>query len=154
MAASKTLNLGDKAPTFTLPTGDGRSVSLADYQGRPVVVYFYPKDDTPGCTAEACAFRDQYEDFKQAGAEVIGISSDPPDAHARFAGKHRLPFVLLSDRDSAVRKAYGVPATLGLLPGRVTFVLDGAGTVRHMFSSQLRARQHVAEAIGVIRTLA
>jgi peroxiredoxin Q/BCP len=153
MAASKTLNLGDKAPAFTLPTGDGRSVSLADYQGRPVVVYFYPKDDTPGCTAEACAFRDQYEDIKQAGAEVIGISSDPPESHARFAGKHRLPFVLLSDRDSAVRKAYGVPATLGLLPGRVTFVLDGAGTVRHMFSSQLRARQHVAEAIGVIRTL-
>ena len=154
MAASKTLNLGDKAPAFTLPTGDGRSVSLADYQGRPVVVYFYPKDDTPGCTVEACAFRDQYEDFAQAGAEVIGISSDAPDAHARFAGKHRLPFVLLSDRESAVRKAYGVPATLGLLTGRVTFVLDGAGTVRHMFSSQLRARQHVAEAIGVIKTLA
>ena len=154
MAASKTLNLGDKAPAFTLPTGDGRNVSLADYQGRPVVVYFYPKDDTPGCTAEACAFRDQYQDFTQAGAEVIGISSDPPEPHARFAGKHRLPFVLLSDRDSAVRKAYGVPATLGLLPGRVTFVLDGSGIIRHMFSSQLRARQHVTEAIGVIRTLA
>ena len=153
MPASKTLALGDKAPDFTLPAADGRPVSLADYLGRPVVVYFYPKDDTPGCTAEACAFRDQYQDFTQAGAEVIGISSDGPDAHARFAGKHRLPFVLLSDQGGAVRKTYGVPATLGLLPGRVTFVLDGDGTIRHMFSSQLRARQHVTEAIGVIRSL-
>ena len=153
MPASKTLALGDKAPDFTLPAADGRPVSLSDYRGRPVVVYFYPKDDTPGCTAEACAFRDQYQDFTQAGAEVIGISSDGPDAHARFAGKHRLPFVLLSDQGGAVRKTYGVPATLGLLPGRVTFVLDGDGTIRHMFSSQLRARQHVTEAIGVIRSL-
>lgn len=154
MPASKTLALGDQAPDFTLPAADGRRVSLADYRGRPVVVYFYPKDDTPGCTAEACAFRDQYQDFTQAGAEVIGISSDGPESHARFADKHRLPFVLLSDAGGAVRKAYGVPATLGLLPGRVTFVLDGDGIIRHMFSSQLRARQHVAEAVGVIRSLA
>jgi len=155
MAASKTLNLGDKAPQFTLPTADGRQVSLSDYRGRqPVVVYFYPKDDTPGCTAEACAFRDQYEDFKQAGAEVIGISSDAPEAHAKFASKHRLPFLLLSDRDGAVRKAYGVPATLGLLPGRVTFVVDRDGIIRHLFSSQFRATKHVSEAIGVLRTLA
>lgn len=115
-------------------------MSLAEYRGRPVVVYFYPKDDTPGCTAEACAFRDQYQDFTQAGAEVIGISSDGPESHAHFAGKHRLPFVLLSDQGGAVRKAYGVSAMLGLLPGRVTFVLDKSGTIRHMFSSQLRAR--------------
>ena len=154
MPASKTLALGDQAPDFTLPAADGRPVSLADYRGRPVVVYFYPKDDTPGCTAEACAFRDQYQDFTQAGAEVIGISSDGAESHARFADKHRLPFVLLSDAGGAVRKAYGVPATLGLLPGRVTFVLDGDGIIRHMFSSQLRARQHVAEAVGVIRSLA
>jgi peroxiredoxin Q/BCP len=155
MAASKTLTLGDKAPPFTLPTADGRQVSLSDYRGRqPVVVYFYPKDDTPGCTAEACAFRDQYEDFKQAGAEVIGISSDAPEAHAKFASKHRLPFLLLSDRDGAVRKAYGVPATLGLLPGRATFVVDRDGIIRHLFSSQFRATKHVSEAIGVLRSLA
>ncbi|HET7688382.1 MAG TPA: peroxiredoxin [Candidatus Macondimonas sp.] len=154
MAASKTLTLGDKAPPFTLPTADGRQVSLSDYHGRqPVVVYFYPKDDTPGCTAEACAFRDQYEDFKQAGAEVIGISSDAPEAHAKFASKHRLPFLLLSDRDGAVRKAYGVPATLGLLPGRVTFVVDREGIIRHLFSSQFRATKHVSEAIGVLKSL-
>lgn len=154
MAASKTLTVGDKAPSFTLPTADGRQVSLSDYRGRqPVVVYFYPKDDTPGCTAEACAFRDQYEDFKQAGAEVIGISSDAPEAHAKFASKHRLPFLLLSDRDGAVRKTYGVPATLGLLPGRVTFVVDREGIVRHLFSSQFRATKHVSEAIGVLKSL-
>ncbi|MGB7288860.1 MAG: peroxiredoxin [Candidatus Macondimonas sp.] len=154
MAASKTLTVGDKAPSFTLPTADGRQVSLSDYRGRqPVVVYFYPKDDTPGCTAEACAFRDQYEDFKQAGAEVIGISSDAPEAHAKFASKHRLPFLLLSDRDGAVRKSYGVPATLGLLPGRVTFVVDREGIVRHLFSSQFRATKHVTEAIGVLKSL-
>ena len=154
MAASKTLTLGDKAPPFTLPTADGRQVSLSDYRGRqPVVVYFYPKDDTPGCTAEACAFRDQYEDFKQAGAEVIGISSDAPEAHAKFASKHRLPFLLLSDRDGAVRKAYGVPATLGLLPGRVTFVVDREGIIRHLFSSQFRATKHVSEAIGVLKSM-
>lgn len=154
MTASKTLAVGDKAPVFTLPTADGRLISLADYHGRqPVVIYFYPKDDTPGCTAEACAFRDQYEDFKQAGAEVIGISSDTPESHARFVSKYRLPFLLLSDHDGAVRKAYGVPATFGLLPGRVTFVVDREGIIRHLFSSQFRATKHVSEAIGVLRTL-
>ena len=154
MSASKTLTVGDKAPPFTLSTADGRQVSLSDYRGRqPVVVYFYPKDDTPGCTAEACAFRDQYEDFKQAGAEVIGISSDAPEAHAKFASKHHLPFLLLSDRDGAVRKAYGVPATLGLLPGRVTFVIDREGIIRHLFSSQFRATKHVSEAIRALKSL-
>ena len=152
MAASKTLAVGGKAPDFRLPNADGQLVALSEYRGAPVVVYFYPKDDTPGCTAEACTFRDQYEDFKQAGAEVIGISSDAPDRHAQFAGKHRLPFVLLSDQDGAVRKAYGA-TTLGILPGRVTFVIDRDGIIRHIFSSQLRAKQHVAEAIAVLKTL-
>ena len=154
MTATKTLNVGDRAPDFRLSNAEGRSVALSEYRGAPVVVYFYPKDDTPGCTAEACAFRDQYEDFKQAGAEVIGISSDAPGRHAQFAGKHRLPFVLLSDQDGAVRKAYGIPATLGILPGRVTFVIDREGIIRHIFSSQLRATRHVAEAIAILRQLA
>ena len=154
MTASKTLNVGDKAPDFHLPDAEGRMISLSDYRGVPVVVYFYPKDDTPGCTAEACAFRDQYEDFKQVGAEVIGISSDAPDRHARFAGRHRLPFVLLSDQDGAVRKAYGVAATFGILPGRVTFVIDRDGVIGHIFSSQFRATRHVSEAIDVLGRLA
>ena len=91
------------------------------------MLYFYPKDDTPGCTKEACTFRDQYEDFTAAGAEVIGVSSDSSESHRKFAGKYSLPFTLLSDRGGEVRKRYGVPATLGLLPGRVTFVIDAGG---------------------------
>lgn len=152
---SKTLKVGDLAPEFALPAHDGRTVRLSDFRGnKPVVVYFYPKDNTPGCTTEACTFRDQYEDFKQLGAEVIGISSDDTASHEGFASKHRLPFILLSDTDGAVRKAYGVPATLGLLPGRMTFVIDRDGVIRHIFNSQLRAARHVEEALGILRQLA
>ncbi|HZP40947.1 MAG TPA: peroxiredoxin [Candidatus Binatia bacterium] len=146
--------VGDVAPDFALPDGTGRTVRLSDYRGkRPVVLYFYPKDDTPGCTKEACAFRDQYEDFTRAGAEVIGVSADSGESHARFASKYQLPFVLLTDRDGTVRKRYGVKPTLGVLPGRVTFVIDTDGVVRHVFNSQLRATQHVAEAIAALRGL-
>jgi peroxiredoxin Q/BCP len=142
---------GDTAPDFSLPDASGKEVRLADFRGRPVVLYFYPKDDTPGCTKEACSFRDQYQDFQDAGAEVIGVSSDSSDSHRKFAARHRLPFVLLSDRGGKLRSAYGVPATLGLLPGRVTFVIDRGGVVRHVFNSQLDATRHVAEALGVLR---
>lgn len=148
------LKPGDPAPDFELADSQGRTVRLADFRGRkPVVVYFYPKDDTPGCTAESCAFRDQYEDFTAAGAEVIGISSDSPESHAKFATKYELPFTLLADRRGSVRKAYGVPATLGLLPGRVTYVIDREGVVRHVFNSQFRAAQHVEEAKAALRGL-
>jgi peroxiredoxin Q/BCP len=116
-----------------------------------VVLYFYPKDDTPGCTKEACTFRDQYQDFQDAGAAVLGVSSDSSESHRKFAAKHRLPFTLLADRGGQVRKRYGVPATLGLLPGRVTFVIDAAGVVRHVFNSQLDATRHVGEALGVLQ---
>ena len=105
---------GDKAPDFTLPAQGGAPVRLSDRLGeRVVVLYFYPKDDTPGCTKEACAFRDSYEVFTDAGAEVIGISSDSVDSHAAFAGHHKLPFTLLSDEGGKVRKKYGVPSSLG-----------------------------------------
>jgi peroxiredoxin Q/BCP len=142
---------GDPAPDFTLRDANDQDVRLADFAGRPVVLYFYPKDDTPGCTKEACSFRDQYEDFQQAGAVVIGVSSDSPESHRKFAAKHRLPFALLADRGGHVRKRYGVPATLGLLPGRVTFVIDAGGVVRHVFNSQLDATRHVMEALDVLR---
>ena len=148
------LKAGDRAPEFDLPDAQGKTVRLADFRGKkPVVVYFYPKDDTPGCTTESCAFRDQYEDFTAAGAEVIGISSDSTESHAKFATKHKLPFTLLADRSGAVRKAYGVPATLGLLPGRVTYVIDREGTIRHVFNSQFRAAQHVEEAKRALQGL-
>jgi peroxiredoxin Q/BCP len=144
---------GDAAPGFSLPDQNGDAVSLADFKGHAVVLYFYPKDDTPGCTRESCAFRDAYEDLKQAGAEVIGVSSDSPESHQKFAARHRLPFTLLSDAGGAVRKAYGVPTTLGLLPGRVTFVIDREGIVQHVFNSQFNPAQHVAEAKEVLARL-
>jgi peroxiredoxin Q/BCP len=154
MKSSAGVDVGDKAPEFTLPSHSGGSVSLSDYRGRRVVVlYFYPKDNTRGCTAEACAFRDSYEVFTAAGAEVIGISSDSVESHDRFAGKHQLPFVLLSDKGGRARKLYGVPTTLGMLPGRVTYVIDLDGTVQHVFSSQTRIGRHVDDALAVVKRL-
>jgi thioredoxin-dependent peroxiredoxin len=145
---------GDQAPEFTSTTHEGTAVSLSALRGRWVVLYFYPADDTPGCTAEACSFRDAYEDFTDAGAVVIGVSGNDAASHARFAGKHRLPFSLLSDGDGSLRKAYGVRKSLGVLPGRVTYVIDPAGVVRSVFSSQLRATAHTSEALAAIRGVA
>jgi thioredoxin-dependent peroxiredoxin len=148
------IRLGDKAPDFTLPSQSGEPVRLSDRLGeRVVVLYFYPKDDTPGCTAEACAFRDNYEVFAEAGAEVIGISSDSADRHAAFAGRHNLPFTLLSDRGGRVRRSYGVPAVLGVIPGRVTYVIDRQGVVRHVFNSMTNIGQHVGDALEMVRRL-
>ena len=148
------IQVGDKAPDFTLPSQSGESVRLGDRLGDHVVVlYFYPKDDTPGCTAEACAFRDSHESFTDAGADVIGISSDSTGRHAAFAGRHELPFTLLSDQGGQVRKSYGVPAVLGLLPGRMTYVIDRTGTVRHVFNSMTNIGQHVNDALDVVKRL-
>ena len=148
------VNVGDPAPDFDLADASGRRVRLGDFKGKKaVVLYFYPKDDTPGCTKEACAFRDSYEVFKETGAEVIGVSSDSEGSHQKFAEKYRLPFTLVADAGGTVRKRYGVPATLGLLPGRVTFVIDRAGIVRHVFNSQLQATKHVDEALAVLKSL-
>jgi peroxiredoxin Q/BCP len=150
-----TLAVGDRAPDFTLPDAGGKTVSLRDLEGKgPIVVFFYPKDDTPGCTVEACSFRDRFDAFVEAGAAVVGISSDPPESHGRFAQKHGLPMTLLSDVDGKVRATWGVKATLGLFPGRATFVLDKGGIVRHVFVSQLRAGAHVTESLAVVKELA
>lgn len=148
------VKVGDTAPDFTLPSQSGASVSLKDFIGqKTVVLYFYPKDDTPGCTAEACAFRDSYEVFKDAGAEVIGISDDSPASHEQFVTKYKLPFTLLSDTGKQVRKLYGVPSTLGLLPGRVTYVIDKNGVVQHIFNSQFNFKGHVEEALKTLQQL-
>ncbi|GHO86326.1 peroxiredoxin [Dictyobacter formicarum] len=147
------VQVGDRAPDFTLSTQDGKQVSLKDYHGqKAVVLYFYPKDDTPGCTAEACAFRDSYEVFKDAGAEVLGVSSDSVAAHQKFSTKYRLPFILLSDKDGAVRKRYGAVSAFGLIPGRVTYIIDKDGIVRHVFSSQLAAERHIDEALKTLHS--
>jgi peroxiredoxin Q/BCP len=148
------IGAGDKAPDFTLPSQSGEPVRLHDRIGqRVVVLYFYPKDNTSGCTAEACAFRDSHEVFTDAGAEVIGVSSDSVDKHAAFAGKYNLPFTLLADEGGKVRKAYGVPATLGFIPGRVTYVIDREGIVRHVFNSMTNIDGHVKDALEVVRQL-
>ena len=148
------VRVGDEAPDFVLPDRTGKMVRLSEFRGRKaVVLYFYPKDDTPGCTKESCAFRDSYQDFQDAGAEVIGVSSDSADKHAGFASKHRLPFTLLADQGGRVRKAYGVPAALGFIPGRVTYVIDRTGTVRHVFNSMTNIDGHVTEALEVVRQL-
>jgi len=153
-AATTGVQEGQRAPDFTLRSQSNEPVRLADYRGKQVVVlYFYPKDNTPGCTAEACAFRDSHEVFAEAGAQVIGVSSDSVGSHEAFAGHHRLPFLLLSDEGGAVRKRYGVHRSLGVLPGRVTYVIDRQGTVRHIFSSMTRIDQHVNHALKVVQRL-
>src|ERR1051326_451754 len=119
------VQVGDQAPDFTLASASGEQVSLKDFVGkRNIVLYFYPADNTAGCTAEACAFRDSYEAFKDAGAEVIGVSSNSEASHQQFSAKHRLPFILLSDPHGVVRKRYGVPSKYGVIPGRITYVID------------------------------
>jgi peroxiredoxin Q/BCP len=143
-----TIANGAPAPDFELPDQHGRLVRLSQYRGRnAVVVYFYPKDDTTGCTIEACRFRDDFEKFRVTGAEIIGISDDSAESHGRFASKYRLPFTLLSDKGGKVRKLFGVKKTLGVIPGRVTFVIDRKGIVRHVFSSQSSPARHVEEAL-------
>lgn len=148
------LQVGQAAPDFSLKTTTGATFRLQDLRGRHVVLYFYPKDDTPGCTTQACTFRDQYEDFKDLGAEVVGVSSDSEKSHQKFTAKHNLPFELLADENGAVRKLYEVPrAMLGLLPGRVTFVIDKNGIVQYIFNSLTGATDHVSKAMEVIRGL-
>ena len=148
-------NVGDRAPDFTLPDADGTAIRLGELLSKKaVVLYFYPKDETPGCTAESCAFRDAYDDFTAAGAEVVGVSRDDGASHGRFAAHHKLPFVLLSDPEGRVHDLYGVRSRLGFLRDRVTFVIDRAGVVRHLFTSMIDMRGHVKKALPIVRELA
>jgi peroxiredoxin Q/BCP len=146
------LKIGDTIPSFTLLDQDGNLFNSDSVLGKKnLVIYFYPKDDSPGCTAQACSFRDQYEDFKDADAIIIGISSQSVESHKKFALKHRLSFTLLSDNGNKIRKQFGVPTNLlGLLPGRVTYVADKTGKVIYVFNSQLQATKHVEEALRIL----
>lgn len=148
------VKVGDNAPDFTLPSQMGDNVTLSEYFGKKnVVLYFYPKDESSGCTREACTFRDQYDIFTSLDAEVLGVSGQSVESHKSFATHHGLPFILLSDVDNKVRKLYGVPATMGIIPGRVTFIIDKKGVVRHIFNSQIQPVKHVEEAKQVLEKL-
>ena len=148
------LKIGDIVPNFTARDSHGEVFESQSVLGRkPLVIYFYPKDNTPGCTTEACSFRDQYEDFKDLGAEVIGISSDSVKSHHKFSKKHELPFILLSDEDKKMRQLFGVKNNLfGLLPGRVTYIIDRNGVVIYIFDS-MNAARHIEKALEKIKEL-
>ena len=148
------LKVGDKAPDFTLPSQMGDNVTLSEFFGKKaIVLYFYPKDESAGCTREACRFRDSYDAFTDLGAEVLGVSSQSVESHKSFASHHGLPFLLLSDVEGKVRQLYGVPATMGIIPGRVTFIIDKKGVVRHVFSSQFQPEKHIEEALKILKEL-
>jgi peroxiredoxin Q/BCP len=143
---------GKPAPDFELVSQDFTKVRLSQFRGHhPVVIFFYPKDDTSGCTKEACGFRDARPEFEALGAKLIGISSDSEESHARFAAKYQLPFILLSDKGGKVRKLYQVKSTLGIIPGRATFVIDRDGVLIHEFSSQTAPTRHIDEALAALR---
>lgn len=147
------LIIGDKIPSFTSIDSKGNSFDIKEYIGKPLVIYFYPKDDTPGCTIQACTFRDKYEDFKALGAEVIGISSDSLKSHQKFASRYKLPFILLSDFDKKIRIQFGVPNDfLGLIPGRATYVFDKKGVVQLIFDST-SAKIHIEKALEILKTM-
>jgi peroxiredoxin Q/BCP len=148
------VKVGDRAPDFSLRSQIGDNVALSEFLGKKnVVLYFYPKDETIGCTKEACKFRDSYEILTSLGAEVLGVSSQSVESHKSFAGHHGLPFILLSDEDGKVRKLYGVPTTMGIIPGRVTYIIDKKGVIRHIFNSQSHPELHVEEAIRILKEI-
>jgi thioredoxin-dependent peroxiredoxin len=144
------LNTGSKVPEFKLLDQNGKIFDIKDVLGKQkLVIYFYPKDDTPGCTKEACTFRDQFEVFKQTDAMIIGISGQSVESHKQFAEKYKLPFTLLSDLGNKIRKLFGV--TTEPIPGRVTFVVDKNGTIAYVFNSLSEPEKHVAEALRILK---
>ncbi|HEY8515860.1 MAG TPA: peroxiredoxin [Candidatus Binatia bacterium] len=147
---------GEKAPSFSGVTADGKTLSLDDFRGKkPLVLYFYPRDNTPGCTKEACAFRDHAGEIQQAGAAIVGVSMDSQESHRKFIADHRLNFPLLSDRDATICKAFGVARFGGWFPPkRVTFVIDRDGIVRRVIQSELGISKHIDEALATLRQLA
>ncbi|MEM0541933.1 peroxiredoxin [Flavobacterium sp. j3] len=147
------LKVGDKMPLFTATDSNGQLFDVSNFAGKALVIYFYPKDDTPGCTIQACTFRDQYEDFKALGAEVIGISSDDETSHKKFASRYKLPFILLSDGSKKLRRLFGVPNDLlGLIPGRVTYVIDKEGIIRLVFNS-MSSKIHIDKALQILKKI-
>lgn len=151
--AMKKIEIGNSIPAFTLNDQNGNAFDINEVVGKKnLVIYFYPKDDSPGCTKEACYFRDQFEVFRDVDALIIGISGQSVESHKKFAEKYRLTYTLLSDEGNEVRKLFGVPTNFfGLLPGRVTYIIDKTGKVIYIFDSQVQATQHVDEAIRILK---
>ncbi len=149
------IKIGSSIPSFTLSDQNGNLFDINSVLGKKnLVIYFYPKDDSPGCTAQACSFRDQFEVFREADAVIIGISGQSVESHKEFAEKHRLSFTLLSDEGDKIRKQFGVPTNLlGILPGRVTYIADKTGKVIYLFNSQMQATKHVDEALRILKEL-
>ena len=149
------LKVGDQAPAFTVATSGGGKISLADYLGKNVILYFYPKDDTPGCTTEACAVRDGFADFKKRGAVILGVSTDPVKAHDKFVEKFNLPFLLLADEDKKIVEAYGVwgeKTFMGrkyLGTNRVTFLIGPDGKIKNIWP-QVKPEEHAAEVLAAL----
>ena len=149
------IKIGDKCPDFSLLDQNGEMVSIKEIIGeKNIVIYFYPKDNTWGCTKQACSFRDSFQDFVDLGCEVIGISTDSVASHKLFSTKHHLNFKILSDVDDEVRAKFGVPKSLfGLLKGRVTYIIDKKGNIIWKFNSQLDSEGHISKAIEVLKEL-
>lgn len=152
------ISAGIPAPAFTLPDEDGHNHSLSEYQGRPVVLYFYPKDDTPGCTKEACGFRDDYSVYQEAGVKILGISPDSSKSHTKFANKFDLPFTLLADTDHKVIELYGVWGKKKLFGReftgvlRTTFLIGGDGKILKVFE-KVKPANHSKEILAVLEEL-
>jgi peroxiredoxin Q/BCP len=147
------LEKGDKAPALELTDHNGEQISLASlYDDQILVLFFYPRDNSFGCTRQACSFRDNYEIFREHGAEVVGVSSDGESSHQDFREEHNLPFPLLTDSDSQAEEAFGVTKTLGLIPGRATFVIDRDGEILKSFQSQFQFQKHADEALDIIES--
>ena len=145
------LKLGDQIPDFSLSDQLGVSRSNKQAKGRPLVLFFYPKDDTPGCTIEVCGFRDKYDLFKILGANVCGVSQGSEESHFIFSNKNKLQYPLLCDLDNKLRQEFGVPRFLGMLDGRVTYIIDSKGIICHIYEDLLDGSAHMKEAIKVLK---
>jgi peroxiredoxin Q/BCP len=145
------LKIGDSLPQFSAKQTNGSVFESKDYLGKQsLVIYFYPKDDTPGCTTQACSFRDNYQEFKDLGAEVIGVSSDSVQSHLQFKSKFNLPFILLSDHDKKLRKLFGVENDFLIIPGRQTYVVNPKGIITMVFNS-MQSKVHIEKALQILK---
>lgn len=149
------LKVGDKCPIFSLKDQNNQEINIQNFIGKKnLVIFFYPKDETQGCIKEVCSFRDSHEEFKDLACEVFGISSDSTSSHKKFAEKHHLSFTLLADTKKEVRKAFGVPGNLfGLIPGRVTYVIDKKGVIRGIYNSLTDPEGHIKNALEEVKKL-